>query len=91
MGEQLIFLIKGGYDKIIESGQEGLALFPNLLKPELHQISRVIESYSNQGKPEGNASDQVIGLGFVKGGKFARHLRVTTATGKRDIVIDRWE
>lgn len=91
LGEQLVFLIKGGYDKIIEGGQNGLALFPNLLKPELHQISRVIEQFSNQGKPEGDVTEQVVGLSIGKGGKFSRHLRVTTETGKRDILIDRWE
>lgn len=91
LGEQLLFLIDGGYDKTMETGQAGIALFPQLLKQELHQISRVIEQFSNTGKPEGDVTEQQIAITIGRGTRFSHQLRVTTEDGKRDILIDRWE
>lgn len=92
MSEQLVFLIKGARDKIIEQGEYGLALFPQLLMEDLRSIERTIEAYSNQTKPEGDPKEAIAGLGISKGGSFnPRHLRVTSADGQRAIVIDRWE
>jgi hypothetical protein len=92
MAEQLVFLIKGARDLIIERGEAGLALFPQLLMEDLYSISRTIEAYSNQTKPEGDPTQAIAGLGISKGGSFnPRQLRVTSADGQRAIVIDRWE
>jgi hypothetical protein len=92
MGNLLIFLIDGGWDKMIENGVPGLALFPQLLKQELFEIERAMTAFSNAGKVEGDVTQQVIGLGISQGGTWnPRHLRVTSADGQRAIVIDRWE
>lgn len=91
-GEQITFLIEGAYDKQMESDATGLALFPTLLKADLHEISRVIEKFSNEGKVEGEFNRQVAGLNITKGSQFiARRLKAKTEFGIRDVLIDRWE
>jgi hypothetical protein len=93
LGEQALFIIEGAYDKQNERGDKGIALFPQLLKQDLYDISRVVETYSNEAVFEGDVKRQVCGLMIVKNGNAQQHrrLKVKTEFGDRTIIIDRWE
>lgn len=92
LGEQFLFILAGAYDKTIATDELGIALFPALLKTELHGVSRVIEAFSNKARFEGNAEHQATGLMVSRGSPFyPRRLRVQTGYGPRVIIIDRWE
>lgn len=92
LGEQLFFILQGGYDTMIEQNQQGIALFPALMRTELHAVSSVIEAFSNKGRFEGDYKQQAIGVSISRGNAtYPRRLRVQTAYGARVIIIDRWE
>jgi hypothetical protein len=93
LGEQALFIIDGAYDKQNERRDKGIALFPQLLKQDLYDISRVVETYSNEAVFEGDMKRQACGLMVVKGtsGQQPRRLKVKTEFGDRTIIIDRWE
>ena len=92
LGEQVFIIIEGSYDKQNARGDKGIALFPQLLKSDLHDIQRVVEAYSNNATFEGEIEKQACGLMLIKGGAFLpRRLKVQSEFGPRTIIIDRWE
>lgn len=92
LGEQALIIIEGAYDRQNERGDKGIALFPQLLKSELHDISRVVETFSNEATFEGDVKQQACGVMLVKGGTVnPRRLKVATEFGDRIIIVDRWE
>jgi hypothetical protein len=92
MKEQLLFVIPGAYDMpAVDFGQTGNALFAQLLKSEFHPYSSVVTAYANKAPFEGLTKDQVAGLSLTRGQQEQRLLRVTTESGSREILIDRWE
>lgn len=93
LGELVFFVIEDCYDKMIEDGRAGIALFPQLLKQELREIQRVVEKYSNEAFFEGDVKQQAAGVFIAKGAPAGnpRRLRVKTEFGQRLINIDRWE
>lgn len=92
MKEQILFSIPGAYDTAsVDHGQPGNALFPQLLKSEYHPYSSVVMAYANTAPFEGPTKDQICGLSLTRGQQEQRLLRVTTESGQREILIDRWE
>ncbi len=74
-----------------ESRSAGLALFPEILKSELHSIRSVIEAFSNRGEIEGMEEATACGLMIDKGQTTNHTFRVTTNGQKVDYKIDRWD
>jgi hypothetical protein len=92
LGEMRFFILQGGYDVSVEQEMPGLALFPALMRTELHGVSSVIEAFSNKGRFEGDVKQQAIGVTISRGNPaYPRRLRVQTSYGPRVIIIDRWE
>lgn len=92
LGQQVFFVLEGAYDTTIAKDIQGLALFPNLLRTELHGVRSVIEAFSNKGRFEGDSTKQAAGAGISRASAFyPRRLRVQTGYGPRVIIIDRWE
>jgi hypothetical protein len=78
-------------DGALDTRDPGAALFPETIRQELHGVRAVIEAYSKRatlGPPGGPAA---CGLDLRKGANMDSHLRVTSATGKTDYRIDRWD
>lgn len=74
----------------VESRTESLALFPEILKAELHGIRSVIEAHSNRGgSGQGAESGSANGLTFD--GNTPVTLRVRTPEGLASYVIDRMD
>lgn len=74
-----------------ESRSAGLALFPEILKSELHSVRSVIEAFSNRGEIEGMEDATACGLIVDKGQTINHLFRVTTNGQKVDYKIDRWD
>lgn len=74
-----------------ESRNGGLALFPEILKAEFHQIRSVIEAYSNRGELQDMANGTACGILLDKGSNWNHIFRVTTAGQTVDYKLDRWD
>ena len=88
--EGAAFILQGCKD----TGQSGIALFPEILKSDLHGIRSVLEAYSARGRISGQHFATACGVGFSKGpGKAPINLRVrvTTSLGVTEYTIDRWD
>lgn len=78
-------LVVEGLRDLREDGS--LALFAELLRPELTEAERVIQAYSLKGVMDTSTPNQAIGLDT----SVARRLQVRTEFGLTDYVIDRLE
>jgi hypothetical protein len=87
LGEGVIIVIEGALD----TRNEGNCLFPETLRDELHGARAVIEAYSKRAQREPPGGPAACGLDMRKGGQAGYVLRVTSATGKTDYRIDRWD
>lgn len=83
--EGVILLLKGAKDQ----RNPGLALFPEILRKELHGVRSVIESYSNQEKLAEPESPPACGVLFS--GAYPVKLKVTSDGDTMDYIIDRWD
>lgn len=63
-------------------------LFPELLRGDLREARRVVETYSNDNLMQGLEEGSAAGLAL---GNVSLTLRVTTELGRADYVIDRME
>lgn len=81
-----IFLILDGAR---ETRNAGLALFPEIMRSELHGIRSTIESFSSKGKLEGMEEGSACGLIMQHGGSLNVRLRVRTKALVADYTIDR--
>lgn len=90
MGESVMFILRGAYDT---GGGSGLALFPEILKADLHHIRSVIEAYSKHGKLGGGGSvDAACGIRLQKDRGWNYKFRVTTVDGYQTMyTLDRWD
>lgn len=86
-GEALIFILKGAKDYT----EAGRALFPEILKSELHGIRSVIEAYSRCGTLEDREEASACGLKLEKGNSWGHKIRVTTKEGRQEYILDRWD
>lgn len=70
----------------------GLAIFPEILRSEFHEVRATIEAFSRSGKLEGREESSAAGLGFDAGSKvWDCNLRVTAAGVVATYKIDRWD
>lgn len=87
MGEGALLVLEEAQDQDISS----LGLFPRDLLSALHQVRSTIEAFSNDGQLQECPEEQLMS-GYMINNKHARcTLRVTTALGVSDFIIDRWE
>jgi hypothetical protein len=86
-GESVTFILAGAR----ESRQAGAALFPEILKSELHPIRSVIEAYSKDAKIEGMDQSHAAGLMLPKGQNWNVVVRVWRDGCSLDYVLDRWD
>ncbi len=81
--EGRVFLLEGAQDK----NADGLGLFPQILKSELHGVRAVIEAHSNSGAKTGRSDASACGIDII-----GTTVRVTLAGGVvSDFIIDRME
>lgn len=87
-GKGVMFIV----DEAKDSGNQSLALFPEILKSDLHRVRSVIEAHSRSGKLEGQAEASACGL-LLQAGQNRWHctLRVTTGNMVATYNLDRWE
>lgn len=81
-----MFIIDGAK----ESRQEGMALFPEILRSEFHGIRSVIEAYSRSKQLDGLQDTHAIGLGVSPNGGGVQ-VRVKTGAVSLVYKIDRWD
>jgi len=95
-GKAVLFLIPGAKD----SGRSGLALFPECVRSELHEVRSVIEAFSRANLLEENNDPAAAGLLLGNSNKTSQGylVRVKTAingvrgaTGTAQYHIDRWD
>jgi len=82
-GTGIHFSIEGCRD----SRNAGLAIFPETLRSELHEVRAVIEAHSKSGTLKHPEKGTANGLAFSAN----TQLRVTTADGRATYVIDRMD
>lgn len=83
-GKGVMFVIEGAAD----THNGSLALFPEILKSELHGVRAVIEAHSRSRKL--TDGPQTAGLMFSDQANWKLHLRVQGTT-TADYMIDRWD
>lgn len=89
-GSGVVFLLEGARDSAHETAS--IALFPEILKSELHGIRAVIEAHSRSARITGYAESSACGLKFTKSAPAVVRVRVTTLAGDAlEYSIDRWD
>lgn len=74
-----------------ESRIAGCGLFPEMLRSELHRVRATLEAYSRGEELSGRGEGSACGIG-LKGERWANtRLRVRTATGVSEYLLDRWD
>ena len=87
-GDGIILLLAGAR----ETRQAGAALFPALLRSELHGVRTTIEAHSKDAQMRGVAEGSAVGIDLRHGGdSFPATLRVTSAGLSQTYTIDRWD
>lgn len=76
-GNGIIFILAGAVD----SKESGIALFPETLKSEFHEIRSTIEAFSSGGQLEGRESATACGVLMDSGGAFDGVFRCKTKSG----------
>jgi hypothetical protein len=87
-GTGVMFVLAGAKD----SRHDGLALFPEILRSELHAVRSVLESFSRSGKLSG--AEEASACGFMlQGGQQwpAATIRVTSGSQTTECRLDRWD
>lgn len=88
-GKGVFFALAGARD----GRDAGNALFPETMRSELHQFRSVIEAYARSAKlggrgEPGHACGYLLAAGS---GTWNVKVRVTTAAGVREYLLDRWD
>lgn len=85
-GDGIILLLAGAR----ETRQAGAALFPALLRSELHGVRSTIEAHSKDEQMHGLAEGSAAGIDLRQGGNsYPASLRVTSAGRSQNYTIDR--
>lgn len=84
-GEGMIFVLDG----CRETRESGLALFPEILRSDLHEVRKVIEAHSRTGQPTG--ADEGSANGLLLDDRNPIHVRVHLASGVAEYKIERWD
>lgn len=87
-GAGVLFVIAGAR----ETRNGGAALFPEILRADLHGVRSVIEAYSRSGSIEGADQPHAAGVMFNKGGPgWGATVRVWSGGRSLDYRLDRWD
>ncbi len=88
-GDGWVLLLEGAR----ETKSASLALFPALLRGELHGVRSTIEAFSNSGRMLGLDEGSAVGIDLRqgRGSVYPLTLRVSTAGQWQSYVIDRWD
>lgn len=87
--DRVMFALEGAKDT--RSKGAGLALFPSLLKNDLHSVRSVIEAYSNRGSIADPEEGTANGYMFVKGSSKTPKFYVIAGASASEYEIDRWD
>lgn len=85
-GNGVIFILEGAK----ESRFNGLSIFPEILKSELHQIRATIEAYSKAGMLEGQDEMSACGIALFAGSEWT-FFKVKTKLGIAIYKLDGWD
>lgn len=81
----VMLVLKGARD--IDNRE--LALFPEIIRSDLHEVRATIEAHSRAIKLQGAEDASACGLLIARGGR--NNIRVLTRNGAAHYYIDRWE
>lgn len=88
--DSVILTLEGAMDP--RRGKSGSALFPEILRTELYEVRKTIESYSQKTPLSGWGRANACGLLLpTANGKIGITLRVRTVYGLGKYYIDRWD
>lgn len=92
-GNSVFFILKGARDKnkAHVAYRSGNALFPEVLKSELHEIRSTIEAFSNRESVRGFNEASACGIRLQKGSNWNAKFRVTSNGVTTLYTLDRWE
>lgn len=88
-GKAVFFILKDAKDNNYRTS--GNALFPENLKPELHEIRSTIEAYSKRAILGGALAASACGLRLQAGSSWNARFRVTSDVGTAIYTLDRWD
>ncbi|MDD6034048.1 MAG: hypothetical protein PUC47_11320 [Oscillospiraceae bacterium] len=88
-GKSVFFLLKGAKDSSYENS--GCALFPEMLRSELHEVRSTIEAWSNTHSLSGYDEATACGFRLEAGNEYSARFRVTTDLGVTEYILDRWD
>lgn len=87
-GDGIILMLEGA----AETHVAGAALFPALLRSDLHGVRATIEAHSNTSQMRGLADGSAIGIDVRASNQFNPvKLRVTSKSHVQEYIIDRWD
>lgn len=86
----VFFILKGARDR--DYHVAGSALFPSVLKGELHSVRSTIEAYSKKTSLEGYEEASACGIRLGSESRWWDYqFRVTTSVGVTTYKLDRWD
>lgn len=88
LGEGVVFVLQGAKDS---GTNQGNALFPEILRDELHPVHRTIEAYSKTAVLGGREEASACGLAIGKGGTGSPIFRATVDGRTAEYELDRWD
>ena len=88
-GKSVCLILKGARD--MNHDKCGLALFPEILKSELHQVRATIEAYSRGEHIQGYEDSTACGIRLQGGQTWDATVQVKTAVGTAVYKLDRWD
>jgi hypothetical protein len=86
-GEGVIFILKDAKDQKNKS----IALFPEILKSDLHIVRSTIEAFSKDTQLSGYDEASACGLLLQNGMTWNARFRVTSDVGTTIYTLDRWD
>lgn len=87
-GKHIFFLLDKCKDM---SDNKGKGFFTEMLKPELHEIRRVLGAYTDETPINGVDEANACGVGYSIDNEWGLVLKVNTGESTRLIKIDRWD
>lgn len=90
-GKAVIFIIEDCKDTNYRDGGKMNALFPEIVKSELREVSATLMAYANEAPIGGYDESSACGLRLQHGVEWDAMFRVTTSTGTALYKLDRWD
>jgi hypothetical protein len=87
-GSHIFFLLKGCHD---ESQGKGRGFFTEMLRSEYREVRATLEFYMASSPIAGAEQATACGIGMTNNSPWNLHLRVKSAIGVSDYIIDRWD